>query len=70
MMKIFIVCEASWGNSNERRFRSLNGQEKGSVFAKKVREDEAAVQRLTHVGGLIEMNRTHHQPGIASGKDY
>jgi hypothetical protein len=69
-MKIFIVCEASRGNSNERRFRSLNGQEKGSVFAEKVREDEAAVQRLTRVGGLIETNRTNHQPGIASGKDY
>jgi hypothetical protein len=25
---------------------------------------------LTRVGGLIEMNRTHHQPGIASGKGY
>jgi hypothetical protein len=70
MMKIFIVCEASQGNSNGRRLRSLNGQENGSAFAKKVREDEAAVHRLTHVGGLIETNRTHHQPGIASGKDY
>jgi hypothetical protein len=70
MMKIFIVCEASRGNSNGRRLESLNGQENGSVFAKKVREDEAAVQRLTRVGELIEMNRTHHQPGIASGKDY
>jgi hypothetical protein len=69
-MKIFIICEASWGNSNGRRLRSLNGQENGSVFAKKVREDEASVQRLTRVGGLIEMNRTHHQPGIASRKDY
>jgi hypothetical protein len=67
-MKIFIVCEASWGNSNEQRLRSLNGQENGSVFAKNVREDEAAVQRLTRVGGLIETNRTHHQPGIASEK--
>jgi hypothetical protein len=28
------------------------------------------VQRLTRVGELIETNRTHHQPGIASGKDY
>jgi hypothetical protein len=65
-MKIFIVCEASRGNSNGRRLGSLNG----SVFAEKVREDEAAVQWLTRVGGLIEMNRTHHQPGIASGKDY
>jgi hypothetical protein len=70
MMKIFIVCEASRGNSNGRRLRSLNGQENGSVFVEKVREDEAAVQRLTCVGGLIETNRTHHQPGIASGKDY
>jgi hypothetical protein len=70
MMKIFIACEASQGNSNGRRPGSLNGQENGSVFAEKVREDEAAVQRLTRVGGLIEMNRTHHQPGIASGKDY
>jgi hypothetical protein len=69
-MKIFIVCEASLGNSNGRRLRSLNGQENSSVFTEKVREDEAAVQRLTRVGGLIEMNRTHHQPGIASGKDY
>jgi hypothetical protein len=69
-MKIFIVCEASRGNSNGRRLESLNGQENGSVFAKKVREDEAVVQRLTRVGGLIETNRTHHQPGIASGKDY
>jgi hypothetical protein len=68
-MKIFIVCEASQGNSNGRRLGSLNGQENGSVFAEKVREDEAAVQRLTRVG-LIETNRTHHQPGIASGKDY
>jgi hypothetical protein len=25
---------------------------------------------LTRVGGLIETNRTHHQPGIASGKGY
>jgi hypothetical protein len=36
----------------------------------KVREDEVAVQRLTRVGGLIETNETHHQPGITSGKDY
>jgi hypothetical protein len=69
-MKIFIVCEASLDNSNGRRLGSLNGQENGSVFAEKVREDEVAVQRLTRVGGLIETNRTHHQPGIASGKDY
>jgi hypothetical protein len=69
-MNIFIVCEASRGNSNGRRLGSLNGQENGSVFAEKVREDEAAVQRLTRVGGLIETNRTHDQPGIASGKDY
>jgi hypothetical protein len=69
-MKIFIVCEASRGNSNGRRLGSLNGQENGSVFAKKVSEDEAAVQRLTRVGGLIKTNRIHHQPGIASGKDY
>jgi hypothetical protein len=69
-MKIFIVCEASRGNNNGRRLRSLNCQENGSFFAKKVREDESAVQRLTHVGGLIETNRTHHQPGIASEKDY
>jgi hypothetical protein len=69
-MKIFIVCEASQSNSNERHFRSLNGQENGSAFAEKVREDVTAVQRLTRVGGLIEMNRTHHQPGIASGKGY
>jgi hypothetical protein len=69
-MRIFIVYEASRGNGNERRLGSLNGQENGSVFAKKVREDEAAVQRLTRAGGLIEMSRTHHQPGIASGKDY
>jgi hypothetical protein len=69
-VKIFIVCEASRGNSNRRRLESLNGQENGSVFAEKVREDEAAVQRLTRVGGLIETNRTHHQPGIESGKDY
>jgi hypothetical protein len=69
-MKIFIVCEASRGNSNGRRLRSLNGQEDGSVFVEKVREDEAAVQRLTRVGGLFETNRTHHQPSIALGKDY
>jgi hypothetical protein len=69
-MKIFIVCEVSWGNSNRRLFGSLNGQENDSFFAEKVREDEAAVQRLTRVDGFIEMNRTHHQPGIASGKDY
>jgi hypothetical protein len=69
MMKIFIVCEASRGNSNGRRLGSLNGQENGSVFAEKVHEDEAAVQRLTCVGGFIETNKTHHQPGIASGKD-
>jgi hypothetical protein len=69
-MKIFIVCEASRGNSNGQCLESLNGQENGSVFAEKMREDEAAVQRLTHVGGLIEMNRIHHQPSIASGKDY
>jgi hypothetical protein len=65
-MKIFIVCEASRGNSNGRRLGSLNGQDNGSVFAVK----KAVVQRLTRVGGLIETNRTHHQPGIASGKDY
>jgi hypothetical protein len=70
MIKIFIVCEASWGNSNGRRIGSLNGQENDSVFAEKVCEDKAAVQRLTRVGGLIETNRTHHQPGIASEKDY
>jgi hypothetical protein len=69
-MKIFIVCEASQGNSNRRRLRSLNGQENDSVFAEKVCEDEATVQRFTRVGGLIETNRTHHQPDIASGKDY
>jgi hypothetical protein len=69
-MKIFIVCEASQGNSNGRRLESLNGQENSSVFAENVREDEAAVQRLARVGGLIETNRTHHQPGIASRKDY
>jgi hypothetical protein len=69
-MKIFIVCEASRGNSNRRRLGSLNGQENGSVFAEKVHEDEAVVQRLTCVSGFIETNRTHHQPGIASGKDY
>jgi hypothetical protein len=39
-------------------------------FAEKMREDVTAVQRLTRVGGLIETNRTHHQPGIASGKGY
>jgi hypothetical protein len=69
-MKIFIVCEASRSNSNGRRFGSLDGQENGSAFAEKVREDVTAVQRLTHVGGLIETNRTHHQPGIASRKGY
>jgi hypothetical protein len=69
-MKIFIVCEVSRGNSNGRRLGSLSAQENGSVFAEKVHEDEAAVQRLTRVGGRIETNRTHHQPGIASGKDY
>jgi hypothetical protein len=69
-MKIFMVCEASRGNSNGQRLGSLNGQENGSVFAEKVREDEAAMQRLTRVGGLIETNRTHHQPDIASRKDY
>jgi hypothetical protein len=69
-MKIFIICEASRGNSNGRHLGSLNGQENGSVFTEKLREDEVTVQRLTRVGGLIEMNRTHHQPGIASEKDY
>jgi hypothetical protein len=69
-MKIFIVCEASQSNSNGRRFGSLDGQENDSAFAEKVHEDEAAVQRLTRVGGLIKMNRTHHQLGIASGKGY
>jgi hypothetical protein len=69
-VKIFIVCEASQGSSNGRCLRSLNGQENSLVFAEKVREDEAAMQQLTRVGGLIEMNRTHQQPGIASGKDY
>jgi hypothetical protein len=69
-MKIFIVYEASRSNSNGRCFGSLNGQENGSAFAEKVREDVTVVQRLTCVGGLIEMNRTHHQPGIASGKGY
>jgi hypothetical protein len=70
MVKIFIVYKPSRGNSNRRRLRSLNVQENGSVFEEKVCEDEAVVQRLTRVGGLIEKNRTHHQPGIASGKDY
>jgi hypothetical protein len=60
MVKIFIVCEASRDNSNGRRLGSLNGKENGSVFAEKVRENEAVVQRLTRVGGLIETNRTHH----------
>jgi hypothetical protein len=69
-MKIFIVCEASRGISNGRHLGSLNGQENDSVFAEKVREDEVVVQRLTRVGELIESNRTHHQPGIASEKDY
>jgi hypothetical protein len=69
-MKIFIVCEASRSNSNRRCFGSLDGQENGSAFAEKVREDVTAVQRLTRVGGLIKMNRTHHQSGIASGKGY
>jgi hypothetical protein len=69
-MKIFIVCEASRSNGNGRRFGSLDGQENGSALRKKVREDVTAVQRLTRVGGLIEMNRTHHQPDIASGKGY
>jgi hypothetical protein len=69
-MKIFIVCEASQGNSNGRRLGSLNGQENDSVFAENVREDETVMQRLTCVGEFIETNRTHHQPGIASGKDY
>jgi hypothetical protein len=69
-MKIFIVCEALWSNSNGRRFGSLNGQENGSAFVEKVHEDVTAVQRLTRVGRIIETNRTHHQPGIASGKDY
>jgi hypothetical protein len=69
-MKIFIVCEASRSNINGRRFGCLNGQESGSAFAEKVHEDVTAVQRLTRVGGLIEMNRTHHQPDIASGKGY
>jgi hypothetical protein len=69
-MKIFIVCEASRSNSKGRRFRSLNDRENGSAFVEKVREDVTTVQWLTHFGGLIETNRTHHQPGIASGKDY
>jgi hypothetical protein len=69
-MKIFIVCKASRSNSNGWRFGSLNGQESGSAFAEKVREDVTVVQRLTRVGGLIETNRTHHQSGIASGKGY
>jgi hypothetical protein len=69
-VKIFIVCKASRGNSNGRRLGSQNDQENGSIFAEKVGEDEAVVQRLTRVGGLIETNRTYHQPGIASGKDY
>jgi hypothetical protein len=69
-MKIFIVCEASRSNSNGRRFGSLNGQENGSAFEEKVREDVTVVQRLTRVDGHIETNRTHHQPGIASGKGY
>jgi hypothetical protein len=69
-MKIFIVYEVSWSNSNGRRFGCLDGQENGSAFAEKVREDEAAVQRLIRVGELIKTNRTHHQPDIASGKGY
>jgi hypothetical protein len=69
-MKIFIVCEASRSNSNGRRFGSLDGQENSSAFVEKVREDVTTVQWLTRVGGLIETNRTHHQPGIASGKGY
>jgi hypothetical protein len=69
-MKILIVREASRSNSNGRRFRSLNSQENGPAFVENVREDVTAVQRLTRVGGLIETNRTHHQPGIASEKGY
>jgi hypothetical protein len=69
-MKIFIGNEASRSNSNRWCFRSLDGQENGSAFAEKVREDVTAVQRWTRVGGLIKTNRTHHQPGIASGKGY
>jgi hypothetical protein len=69
-MKIFVVCEASRSNSSGRHFESLNAQENGSTFAEKVHEDVIAVQRLTRIGGLIEMNRTHHHPGIASGKGY
>jgi hypothetical protein len=69
-MKIFVVCEASRSNSSGRHFGSLNAQENGSTFAEKVHEDVTAVQRLTRIGGLIETNRTHHHPGIASGKGY
>jgi hypothetical protein len=61
-MKIFIVSEASWSNSNRRRFGSLNGQENDSAFTEQVREDVTLVQQVTRVGGIIETNRTHHQP--------
>jgi hypothetical protein len=37
---------------------------------KKVCEDVMSVQQMTHVCELVKMNRTHHQPGIASGKGY
>jgi hypothetical protein len=33
-------------------------------------KDVTAVQRMTRVYGLVKTNRTHHQPGIASGKGY
>jgi hypothetical protein len=35
-----------------------------------VQEGVTAVQRMTRVCGLVKTNRTHHQPGIASGKGY
>jgi hypothetical protein len=36
----------------------------------KVCEDVTAMQRMTRVCRLVNTNRTHHQPGIASGKGY
>jgi hypothetical protein len=44
-MKIFIVCEASRSNSNERRFGSLDSQETVQLYRKgaRRRDSRAAV---------------------------
>jgi hypothetical protein len=49
-------------------FQKSRRSSKRFSFMEKVREDVTVVQRMTRVYGLVKTNRTHHQPGIASGR--